>query len=212
MLAAASLVGLTLGCLFLGYEPVGADPDLMYRPIKAELARALHRGSLPFWSDNFGAGVPLAAESHAAVFYPLNWLIYGTLSVPAAYRLSMWLHVVALSFTTYFYARTLGLTEWGGGLSALAFGLCGFVACHSVHEPFYHLLPYLPLTLGLAERYLSDGRLAWLPALALALGTQFLLGHFQLQTWTAGLVVLTAAWGVYARGVPCAGRWLSVGR
>ena len=36
---------------------------------------------------------------------------------------------------------------------------------HAYHEPFYHVLPYLPLSLMLAERYLADGRPAWLAGL-----------------------------------------------
>lgn len=204
LLLAAGVVGLTLSGLLFGYEPVGADADLMYRPIKSELARALGAGTLPLWSDRFGAGTPLAAESHAAAFYPPNWLIYRVLAVPTAYRLAMWSHLLALVFSTYFYGRTLGLTMEGGGLAAMAFALCGFVSSHSVHEPFYHALPFVPLSLGMAEGYLRVGGFSWIAGLALVLGLQMTLGHFQIQAWTSGLIILTAFWGVYARGVP---RW-----
>ncbi|HKM53689.1 MAG TPA: hypothetical protein VJY33_09785, partial [Isosphaeraceae bacterium] len=61
LLAAMAAVGLTLGGLLIGYEPVGDDPDLMYKPVKTELARALRSGTLPFWSDRFGLGIPLIA-------------------------------------------------------------------------------------------------------------------------------------------------------
>ena len=61
LVAALAVVGLTLGGLLIGYQPVGDDPDLMYRPIKTELAAALKRGMLPFWSDRFGLGMPLMA-------------------------------------------------------------------------------------------------------------------------------------------------------
>ena len=57
-------------------------------------------------------------------------------------------------------------------------------------------MPFLPLALWCTERYLAQGRVAWLPALALVLGAEFTLGHFQIQTWTAGLVLLTALWRV----------------
>ena len=40
----------------------------------------------------FGLGVPLAAESHVAAFYPPNWLFYRLWDVATAYRLTMWLH------------------------------------------------------------------------------------------------------------------------
>src|SRR6516165_3726504 len=98
--------------LLFGIQPVGGDPDLMYRPIKQELALHLRAGTLPFWSDHFGLGVPLVAESHAAAFYPPNWLYYRLLDTPVAYRLAMWLHFAAQAGVTYLYGRTLGLRAW----------------------------------------------------------------------------------------------------
>ena len=192
--SALLLVGTILGGLLVGDEPVGGDPDRMYRPLKSELARALEHGRLPFWSDKFGLGLPLVAESHVAAFYPPNLVLYRVLDVPAAYRLSMWLHYLALAATTYFYARCLDILPWGTAMAAVAFTFCGFQAIHSSHEPFYCLMPYLPLALGLAERFMASGRPAWLVLLSLVLGLQWTLGHFQIQTWTGGLVILTGLW------------------
>src|SRR5437016_2744990 len=164
---AALVVGLILGGLLVGYEPAGGDPDTMYRPIKSELARALGEGRLPFWSDRFGLGVPLLAESHAAALYPPNHLVYRLCDVATGYRLAMWAHYVALVLATYGYARCLGITPWGGAIAALAFALCGFQNIHNCHEPFYHALPYMPLALILTERYMASGRWVWLASIAL---------------------------------------------
>src|SRR5580692_9712604 len=112
----AVAVLVTLGGLLVGYEPVGGDPDRLYRPLKSELARALGEGRLPFWSNRFGLGLPLIAESHVAAFYPPNLVLYRVFDVSTAYRLSMWLHYVALVATTYLYARCLGLSTWGSAL------------------------------------------------------------------------------------------------
>jgi hypothetical protein len=191
---ALALVGTILGGLLVGYEPVGGDPDRMYRPLKSELARALERGRLPFWSDKLGVGMPLVAESHVAAFYPPNLVLYRLLDVPAAYQLSMWLHNLALAAATYFYARCLGLAPWGAAIGAVAFTFCGFQAIHSSHEPFIGLMPYLPLALGIAERFMASGRPGWFAALPMVLGLQWTLGHFQVQTWTGGLVILTGLW------------------
>jgi len=197
-LLATVTVGLMLGGLLVGYEPVGGDPDRLYRPLKSELARALHEGRLPFWSDRFGLGVPLVAESHVAAFYPLNLIGYRLFDVSTVYRLAMWLHYVALAAATYAYARCLGITPWGGAIAGLAFTFCGFQMIHSSHEPFYHALPYMMLALFLTEMYVASGRLVWLALLALAWGVQLTLGHFQIQMWTGGLVLVTGLWRVLA--------------
>ena len=194
LLLALALVGSVLGGLLVGYEPVGGDPDRLYRPLKSELARALRAGRLPFWSSRFGLGIPLIAESHVAAFYPPNLLLYGVLDVSTAYRLSMWLHYVALVATTYLYARCLGLSGWGSALAGVSFALCGFQTIHSSHEPFYSVMPYLPLALALTERYMTGGRMIWLALLSVCLAFQWTLGHFQIQMWTGGLVILTALW------------------
>ncbi|HEV3121131.1 MAG TPA: YfhO family protein, partial [Isosphaeraceae bacterium] len=193
-LMAILAVAITLGGLLVGYEPVSGDPDRMYRPIKSELARALRAGQLPFWSDRFGLGTPLVAESHVAAFYPLNILLYRSLEVSPAYRLAMWLHYVALAAATYAYARTLGILPWGSALAAVSFTFCGFQAIHASHEPFYHALVYLPLALLATERFMAGGSPGWLAVLALAWGAQLTVGHFQIQAWTAALVLFTGFW------------------
>jgi hypothetical protein len=177
----------------------------MYQPLKRELARALSTGRLPFWSDRLGLGIPLVAESHVAAFYPLNWVLYRFGDVAIAYRLTMWLHLIALVVTTFAYARVLGISREGSSLAAVSFTLCGFQAVHIAHEPFYHAMPYLPLCLLCAHCYTSTGRLGWLAGLALAWGIQITLGHFQIQMWTGGLVLLIGCWRALAGagGGPC---------
>jgi hypothetical protein len=205
----AALTGFLLLGLLLGIEPVGGDPDRLYRPLKAELARSLAEGRLPLWSDRFGLGIPLLAESHVAALYPFNWLFFGLLNTSTAYRLAMWLHYVLLALTTYTYSRFLRLSPHGAAVAAVGFTFCGFQAIHSSHEPFYHALPFLPLSLVLAEWYLASGRLLGLILLACAWGLQLTLGHFQLQAWTAGLVLALGLWRTAADGCPW-WRWIGL--
>jgi hypothetical protein len=204
LLAAVGVVAILMAPVLVGFAPQGGDPELMYQPIKSELVRALAGGRLPFWSDRFGLGVPLVAESHVAAFYPLNLLLYRIWDVGTAYRIALWLHSVAIAASTFAYARTLGIGPAGSATAAIGFSLCGFQAVHAVHEPFYCLMPLLPLCLILADRYAATGRIAWLAGLAIAWGAQVTLGHFQIQMWTAGLVLLAGGWRALARS-PAAG-------
>jgi hypothetical protein len=199
LILAVGCVAVVLGLALSGFGPLGGDPVLLYQPLKRELAAALADGRLPFWSNRIGLGMPLIAESHVAAFYPPNWLFYRLFAVPTAYALTLWLHMAALFAATYAYARQLQIDRAGSALAAVSFTLCGFQAVHVVHEPFYHVMPYLPVCLLLADRYVTTGRLASLAWLALAWGTQITLGHFQIQTWTAALVLATGAWRVLRR-------------
>ena len=203
-------VGLMVGGLLIGYEPVGGDPDRIFRPIKSELAVALREGRLPFWSERLGLGVPLVAESQVGAFYPPNWVLYRALAVPIAFRVSMWLHSVAICAATFAYARQTGISGWGSAVSALAFPFCGFLTVHSSHEWAYQTLAYLPLCLLAADRYAGTGRAGWLAALALLWGVQITLGHFQVQMWTGGLVLALGAWRVVADRLPL-GRIVGLG-
>jgi hypothetical protein len=198
ILVAVLAVGGCVGGLLVGLEPIGGDPDRIFRPIKSELARALVEGRLPFWSERFGLGIPLLAESHAAALYPPNFPLYRFLDLSIAYRLAMWGHYVALAASTFAYARVLGIGSWGAALSAISFALCGFQTIQSTHEWAYHALAYLPLCLLAADRFATTGRAGWLAAMALAWGCQILVGHFQVQMWTGVLVLLTGGWRVIA--------------
>ena len=199
----AGLAGLLLLGLLRGYRT-------RRRRSRSPLPAAQGRSLLGSWPRDAcrsgvivsGLGIPLLAESHVAALYPVNWLLYGLLNVSAAYRLAMWLHYVLLALTTYAYSRFLQISPRGAAIAAIGFTFCGFQAIHSSHEPFYHALPYIPLALLLAEWYLASGRFLGLILLACAWGLQLTLGHFQLQAWTAGLVLALGLWRAVADGRP----------
>ena len=109
--AAVGVVGIVLSPVLIGFGPLVGDPELMYQPIKGELARALSAGNLPFWSNRFGLGIPLIAESHVAAFYPPNWFFYRLWDVPTAYRLTLYLHMLMLTCFTCLYTRILGVSR-----------------------------------------------------------------------------------------------------
>jgi hypothetical protein len=191
-------VGTALSPLLVGIEPVGGDPDRLYRPLKTELVRAFHTGRLPFWSDRLGLGVPLLAESHVGALYPPNHLLYRGLDVSTAYRLAMWAHMIALAAGTFAYARALGLGRAGATLAAVAFSLCGFLAVHSSHEWAYLSLAFLPWLLLCADRACVTGRCVCWAGFALVLGVGWTVGHFQMLAWSLPIVFATCLgrlWG-----------------
>ena len=188
MLAAVCVVGAVMAPVLAGFAPLGGDPELMYQPIKAELARSLGRGPAAVLERSVRAGrAPGRRE-------PRRGVLSAQLAVLPALgrrdRLSAD-DVAALRGDRGGDLRLCaepGDRPAGSAMAAVGFALCGFQAVHAAHEPFYHLMPYLPLCLLLADRYAATGRLAWLAGLAMAWGAQITLGHFQIQMWTGGLV------------------------
>jgi hypothetical protein len=53
----------------------------------------------------------------------------------------------------------------------------------------------------LADHYVATGKLVWVASLAIAWGIQLTIGHFQIQMWTAGLVLLLGTWRTWALGL-----------
>jgi hypothetical protein len=145
--------------------------------------------------------VPLVAESQVAAFYPPNWILYGSRrfhGIPTG-------HVAALprsGWRDVFLARRLGGLPWGAALAALLFTLCGSQVAHASHEWLYSALPFLPLALLFADRWVIDGERAALSLLPIDWGAQLTLGHFQIQRWTAVLVIFTAGWRLLEDGRP----------
>ena len=120
--------GGVLGLTLAGFAPLGGDPELMYLPIKSELSRALAANRLPFWSDGFGLGTPLVAESHIAVLYPPNWLLYRLCELTIAFRLAMWLHLLALAAATFRVCSGALISRAGRALAAAASHFAAFSA------------------------------------------------------------------------------------
>ncbi len=190
---AVALVGVVLGGLLVGIEPTGGDPDRLYRPLKSELAgpgggaaALLERTIRARGSAGRGesGGRALSAQ-HCVLPDPRR-----RAGIPA-------LDVDSLSGAGCHHVLSTR-RSWDGllgkRLAGVSFTLCGFQAIHASNEPFYTLMPYLPLALCLSERFMASGRIIWLALLAVCLGLQWTIGHFQIQSWTALLVVLTGVW------------------
>ena len=84
-------------------------------------------------------------------------------------------------------------------LAAVSFYLCGFQAVHIVHEPFYYLMPYMPLCLLLAHRYMTSGKFIWIPRLA-GLGHAAHARAFSDPDVDSGIGDLVRCWQVWANG------------
>jgi len=193
-LLAAGLFGIFAVAQLAGFEVVGGDPDRFFRPLKSELVRSLKSGELPLWSDRFGFGMPLAAESEVGAFYPPHWLIYPAFGTSLGYRVSQCLHqFLALSFI-FLLARRLGALPLGAALGAMIFLLGGFSTIQASKEWAILGMAWMPAAFLGTEIWLEQG---WnrvgrrgLALLSISLACLALIGHFQMAQLTSlGLAI-----------------------
>ena len=196
-LLAAGMFAVFVVAQLAGIEVVGGDPDRFFRPLKSELVRSLKAGKLPLWSDRFGYGMPLAAESEVGAFYPPHWLIYPAFGTSLGYRVSQCLHqYLALSFV-FLLARRLGALPLGSALGAMIFVLGGFSTIQASKEWAILGMAWMPAAFLGTEIWLEQG---WdrygrrgLALLSISLACLALIGHFQMAQLTClGLAIWVA--------------------
>ncbi|MFA5138508.1 MAG: hypothetical protein WC728_04680 [Elusimicrobiota bacterium] len=172
-------------------SPVLAGPGLLlgnfgdiyayHYPLRHLAAARLQAGELPFWNPYIFAGIPLLANSQAALFYPLS-AFFQIFHLNHAFTLFAFAHLLLAGLGMHLLLRSRGLSPASSCCLALAFCLSPFVSFRLAQGIPTHLaaLAYLPWC-WLA---LESGK-SWLLAGTLAL--QLLSGHpqFALIHWAA---------------------------
>lgn len=174
--------------LWLGGGLIAGDLYSYFFPQKVFYAEQLAEGRIPVWNDRVGFGYPVLGESQTGALYPSNILLYQMFNVNTAYNVSQIAH----------YVLTFGAAAWFFSVRRLGFVAALFGAGVYTYAWFppricleWAILggPYLPLGLGLIERYLTTARHRYLAMLTLALALHLLAGHYNLAfiecvTWT----------------------------
>ena len=169
-------------------------------------------GELPLWNPFAYAGSPFWADIQAAVAYPPSLIVTGFSALALgrlpflALELEAVVHVVIVAGLTYLFARRALGCRAGAFVSALAFGLGGWVNGYApLQLAVLESAAWLPLALWGVDRLVADARdggeassnILSSPgpvALGLALGLAVLAGHPQT---VLHLLYATAAWLIW---------------
>lgn len=179
-------------------NPILSDQLLEFWPWRIFLRDALRSGRFPLWNPLIMGGVPFAACVQAAPFFPTTLLL--PILTPAAWSVAAAaLKIFIASLMTGLFAARLGASRRGAALSAVSFGLCGFMIAWLGHPQTNAAcgLPFLFWALHRADK--DDDFSSWKLA-ALAVGFILLGGHppTALQVLAAGAAY--AAWLSARRG------------
>lgn len=160
--------------------------DILTTHVIRDYARSVYEGTRDAsWNPMLQMGYPFHAESEGALFYPVQVLLFALLPPGQAFDASPFLHMGGMALFAWLFFRRAGLSVPAAVLASVAFVGSGYWARHHGHEWSYRTGMWFPLILYLTHRTCTDVSRWVLPGLSLAVGCQWLAGHFNLAYWTA---------------------------
>lgn len=153
-------------------------PALQFVPWRDFGFDLVRQGMLPLWNPLNGAGAPLLANYQSALLYPLNWPGFV---LPLAWTMSVTavVHLFLAGWGMWRLTGQLGLPTLGRGVSALAFGMTGYLVARLGTYPTISAAAWLPWLVWAAIRVIVGGRRRDFAWLALFTALLLLTGHAQ---------------------------------
>ncbi|MCX6356695.1 MAG: hypothetical protein NT045_02280 [Candidatus Aureabacteria bacterium] len=149
----------------------------------------LGRGEIPLWNPYLFCGTPFIANWHSAIFYPLN-LIFLVMPVHIALNWSIAFHFFLAGVLTYIFVNYLLGNKFSALLAAITFVFSGPYIVQLFPGHVFNPLPWLPLSLLLAELALRRKQVVYYVLGGVVLALQVLAGHPQYMLYCFGALVL----------------------
>ncbi len=204
--------------IFEGLVPAGYDVQTYFFPLRSFTREALLDGRIPLWTPEVFMGAPVLANPQAAVFYPLNLLLFPlapATGLAATVVLHVWIGGVGMAL---FVRRVLRLRFTAAAVAALAFALGGVMSAQTGHPNQLAAIAWIPFLLWAVDRTVGRAgdagarRISRLgPALGLVavVALQVTAGHPQ-QVYFA--LLIGAGYAIFRLAGLCrAGSWRSAG-
>lgn len=161
---------------------------------------SIQAGQIPLWANEIMMGVPLLANPQIGLFYPPNWLSFGS-NAPDAIRVSIILHLIWGGMGVFTLMRRSLYTGIAASLgSALLFMMGGYMGSHVEQINQLQGLVWMPWIFYFLHRMMRKRRvLLNASLLSMALALQLFTGHTQTVFITGfGLLVygLLYAWRI----------------
>ncbi|MBA2278174.1 MAG: hypothetical protein H0W06_10470, partial [Chloroflexia bacterium] len=151
VIGVCTLLVLTLvGTAYLwnGGIMVGVDSAGYFHPMYTFLGERLRAFDIPGWNPAQFSGAPFAADPESGWTYLPAMILFTLLPFALAAKVFTVLPFVLAGFTTYAFARVIGMTVSGALLAAIAYEFSGFSFAMSTCCPiFSQVAAWLPVTL-----------------------------------------------------------------
>ncbi len=167
-----------------------ATPDVITQiyPWKNLTIDILKSGALPLWNPYSFSGTPHLANYQSAVFSPFN-LLFFILPFINAWSILVLLQPLLAGIFTFYFLKSLKVSNEGSLISALAFMFCGFLVTWINYATLGYAILFLPLTLYLIEKYFQTKKSRYLSLLSLSIPLSFFSGHFQISLYFFAFVI-----------------------
>ncbi len=180
------------------------DLSWFHLPFRHLYQQALQKGDSLLWTPAIFSGVYFHGEGQTGVFHPLHLLLYRVLPLQAAFNLELLANYVAAFAGTWWFLRRLRFDAEPALFGAMLFAFSGFALLHHHHVNMIAVVAHLPWLLGAADVLIVEDarrprRLAF-AAVALILGSAFLIGFPQAVWWDAIALAAFAALRASERG------------
>jgi hypothetical protein len=138
---------------------------------------ALRAGSLPQWWPAAGMGFPVTAEGQAAHYSPIRVLLAFLFDPGPALMWEVAVYLVLAGLGTYAFIRQVGGSRPAATLAGITQMFGSFSVIFVRNLALHRAMCLFPLTMLMAERFVSRRRLRDLAAAAVLIALQFLSGH-----------------------------------
>jgi hypothetical protein len=167
-------------------------------PLRQFYAQCLAEGDRFDWTPLLFNGFYLSGEGQVGTYHPLHRLLYGTLSLRAAFDLELLLSYPCLLAGTFLFLRRLVENRAAAMTGAVVFTFSGFNLLHFIHPNAIAIVAHVPWLLWAIDvRLQSTNRrraAAASAAVALLTASQLLLGYPQ-YVWFS--LLIEAGYTVY---------------
>jgi hypothetical protein len=184
----------TLGERTLGDQ----DAVFWFFPAYKFVAQQIKSGSLPLWNPYQYSGAPMFAEWQAGALDPINWVyLIGTTSRSLTFSLEMGFALALLSM--FAYARGVGMRREAAVLSAVIYGLSGFIVARTLYPGFLHIVALAPSVLYFTEKLYRRERWRYVAGGALIVAWQVFAAHPQPLIYSSLLACAYALFCAFLR-------------
>ncbi|MCH8043181.1 MAG: YfhO family protein [Planctomycetes bacterium] len=183
MLCSLALLAAMALPYYSGHVYLHDDLAAYHLPVRAFYAQCLAAGRPFDWMPQLYSGMYLTGEGQAGVYHPLHLLLYGSLSLRAAFALEVLLSYPLMLAGMYFFLRRRMARRDAALLGAMVFTFSGFNLLHLMHLNAVAVVAHIPWLLWAIDVALREANrrkaIAAELAVVLLTASQILLGYPQ---------------------------------